>query len=113
MPTSNSAAARAFTRSAAQAGLVRIVYLGGLGNDEGDLATHLRGRREVEDLLGSTGVPVTTLRTEIIIGPRRDLLGDYPPARRASPRHDHATLGADTHPADRYRRRDGLPGRRS
>ena len=61
-------AARAFARAAAEAGLRRIVYLGGLGDDADDLSAHLRSRREVEELLGSGGVPVTTLRAGIIIG---------------------------------------------
>jgi uncharacterized protein YbjT (DUF2867 family) len=61
-------AAREFARAAADAGLGRIVYLGGLGDDGDDLSEHLRSRREVEHLLGSAGVPVTTLRAGIIIG---------------------------------------------
>ena len=50
------------------AGLRRIVYLGGLGDDADDLSAHLRSRREVEKLLGGGGVPVTTLRAGIIVG---------------------------------------------
>ena len=46
----------------------RVVYLGGLGDDADDLSKHLRSRREVEELLGSAGVPVTTLRAGIIVG---------------------------------------------
>jgi uncharacterized protein YbjT (DUF2867 family) len=61
-------AARAFARAAADAGLRRIVYLGGLGNDEDALSEHLASRREVERLLGETGVPVTVLRAGIVIG---------------------------------------------
>lgn len=61
-------AARAFAQASAGAGLDRIVYLGGLGDDDDDLSPHLRSRREVEDLLGSAGVPVTTLRAGIIVG---------------------------------------------
>ena len=61
-------AARTFARAAAEAGLRRIVYLGGLGDDADDLSAHLRSRREVEELLGSGGVPVTTLRAGIIVG---------------------------------------------
>jgi uncharacterized protein YbjT (DUF2867 family) len=61
-------AARSFAAAAADAGLQRIVYLGGLGDDEDELSMHLRSRREVEGLLGSTGVPVTTLRAGIIVG---------------------------------------------
>ena len=61
-------AAWAFAEAAAAAGLQRIVYLGGLGDDSDDLSAHLRSRREVEQLLGSAGVPVTTLRAGIIVG---------------------------------------------
>lgn len=61
-------AAWAFAAAAAAAGLQRIVYLGGLGDDDDDLSAHLRSRRGVEQLLGSAGVPVTTLRAGIIVG---------------------------------------------
>ncbi len=61
-------AAGAFAAAAARAGVRRIIYLGGLGRDKDDLSAHLRSRREVEALLGSTGVPVTTLRAGIIVG---------------------------------------------
>ena len=64
----DAAAARAFAAAAADAGLSRIVYLGGLGDDADDLSAHLRSRREVEQLLGATGVPVTALRAGIIVG---------------------------------------------
>ena len=61
-------AARTFAAAAADAGLTRIVYMGGLGDDADDLSAHLRSRRQVEELLGSAGVPVTTLRAGIIVG---------------------------------------------
>ena len=61
-------AARTFAGAAAKAGVTRIVYMGGLGDDADDLSAHLRSRREVEQLLGSAGVPVTTLRAGIIVG---------------------------------------------
>ena len=64
----DAAAARSFARAAAHAGLSQIVYLGGLGDDADDLSAHLRSRREVEGLLASTGVPVTSLRAGIIVG---------------------------------------------
>jgi len=64
----DAAAARAFARAAADAGVGRIIYLGGLGRDGDQLSPHLRSRRQVEKLLGSTGVPVTTLRAGIIVG---------------------------------------------
>jgi uncharacterized protein YbjT (DUF2867 family) len=66
--TRDAAAARSFARTAAGAGLRRIVYLGGLGDDADDLSAHLRSRREVERLLGETGVPVISLRAGIIVG---------------------------------------------
>jgi uncharacterized protein YbjT (DUF2867 family) len=61
-------AARAFGQAAADAGVKRIIYLGGLGADGDDLSAHLRSRREVEGLLGAAGVPVTTLRAGIVVG---------------------------------------------
>src|SRR5919107_4851597 len=61
-------AASAFGRAAAEAGVRRIVYLGGLGRDDDELSPHLRSRREGESLLGAAGVPVTTLRAGIVIG---------------------------------------------
>ena len=60
--------ARTFGAAAAAAGVERIVYLGGLGVDDGTLSPHLRSRQEVEGLLGAAGVPVVTLRAGIVIG---------------------------------------------
>ena len=64
-------AAKAFSAAAAEAGVSRIIYLGGLG-DEGDetadLSAHLRSRREVEHLLARDGVAVTVLRAAIVVG---------------------------------------------
>ena len=59
-------AARNFAEAAA--GLDRVVYLGGLGDDEDDLSEHLRSRREVETLLGAGDYELTVLRAGIIIG---------------------------------------------
>jgi uncharacterized protein YbjT (DUF2867 family) len=64
----DAAGATAFGEAAARAGLRRIIYLGGLGDDADNLSAHLRSRHEVEHLLGSGGVPVTVIRAGIIIG---------------------------------------------
>src|SRR5579875_3107595 len=64
----DASAARAFASAAADGGLQRIVYLGGIGADDDRLSPHLRSRREVEKLLGATGVPVTALRAAVIVG---------------------------------------------
>lgn len=61
-------AARAFGLAAAASGTRQIIYLGGLGKDGDDLSPHLRSRREVERLLGESGVPVTVLRAAIVVG---------------------------------------------
>ncbi|HTZ44941.1 MAG TPA: NAD(P)H-binding protein [Jatrophihabitans sp.] len=61
-------AARAFGRAAAEAGVRRIVYLGGLGSERAALSPHLRSRRAVEGLLGEAGVPVTVLRAAVVVG---------------------------------------------
>jgi uncharacterized protein YbjT (DUF2867 family) len=61
-------AASEFGTAAAEAGVKRIIYLGGLGDDADSLSPHLRSRRDVEGLLGVGGVPVTTLRAGIVVG---------------------------------------------
>jgi uncharacterized protein YbjT (DUF2867 family) len=45
-------AARNFAAAAGEAGVQRIVYLGGLGDGESDLSPHLRSRQEVGRILG-------------------------------------------------------------
>ena len=60
--------AQAFAGAASRAGLKQIVFLGGLGDAREELSAHLRSRRQVEEILGESGVPVTTLRAGIIIG---------------------------------------------
>lgn len=57
-----------FGRAAADAGVERIIYLGGLGQTEQGLSPHLSSRQEVGRLLGQAGVPVTEFRASIIIG---------------------------------------------
>jgi uncharacterized protein YbjT (DUF2867 family) len=61
-------AARTFAKAAVACGVRQIVYLGGLGSEDDKLSPHLRSRREVEQLLGETGVPVTVLRAAIVVG---------------------------------------------
>jgi uncharacterized protein YbjT (DUF2867 family) len=60
--------ATAFGLAASEARVGRIIYLGGLGDASDDLSEHLRSRREVESLLGESGVAVTVLRAGIIVG---------------------------------------------
>ena len=57
-----------FAAAAADAGVKRIIYLGGLGETGANLSEHLASRREVEEALASSGVPVTVLRAAMIIG---------------------------------------------
>lgn len=62
-------AARIFAKAAREAGVRRIVYLGGLGDDSAVLSDHLSSRQEVGRLLGEAGVPVIEFRASIVIGP--------------------------------------------
>lgn len=62
------AAARDFATAAARAGVGRIVYLGGLGEDDADLSHHLASRHEVGAELAAHGIPVTEFRAAIVIG---------------------------------------------
>ena len=57
------------SREAARAGLKQLVYLGGLGGDDPDASPHLRSRRETGERLAADGVPVTTLRAAMVVGP--------------------------------------------
>ena len=59
--------ARNFARAAADQGVERIVYLGGLAHGS-ELSDHLRSRQEVGKLLAETGVEVVELRASIVIG---------------------------------------------
>lgn len=60
--------ARRFASAAARAGVRRVVYLGGLGEQGEGLSEHLSSRREVEAVLAAGPVPVTVLRAAMIIG---------------------------------------------
>jgi uncharacterized protein YbjT (DUF2867 family) len=60
--------ARNFVAAADAAGLDRVIYLGGLGEEREDLSKHLRSRREVEAILDEAEADLTTLRAAIIVG---------------------------------------------
>jgi len=62
------AAARGFAQAAAQAGVGRIVYLGGLGDPSTDLSDHLRSRQATGDALREGPVPVTEFRAAVVVG---------------------------------------------
>ena len=57
-----------FARAAREAGVGRIVYLGGLFPEGEELSPHLESRREVGEILLASGVPTTVLRAAIILG---------------------------------------------
>ena len=61
-------AATEFGHVAADAGVRQIIYLGGLGDLDDSLSAHLRSRRDVEQLLGLGGVPITVLRAAVVVG---------------------------------------------
>jgi len=61
-------AADNFASAASAAGVARVVYLGGLGEDGDDLSAHLRSRREVERILATGSYDLTTLRAAVIVG---------------------------------------------
>jgi len=61
-------AARNFAQAARQAGVARIIYLGGLGDDAAGLSHHLASRHETGAELAAHGVPVTEFRAAVIIG---------------------------------------------
>jgi len=61
-----------FIRAAEEAGVKRVIYIGGLipsGVDMEDLSPHLASRLEVERVLTNRSIPVTVLRAGLIFGP--------------------------------------------
>lgn len=61
-------AAANFATAAKAAGVRRIIYLGGLGNQRHGLSDHLRSRQETGEVLRASGVQVIEFRASIIIG---------------------------------------------
>jgi uncharacterized protein YbjT (DUF2867 family) len=62
-------AATNFAGAAKQAGVRRIVYLGGLGDDaDPSLSPHLRSRHEVGDILRGSGVETVEFRASMVVG---------------------------------------------
>ncbi|MEV7013991.1 SDR family oxidoreductase [Streptosporangium sp. NPDC051022] len=64
---SDRRAAATFAAAAEDAGVRRVVYLGGLAPDEG-LSPHMRSRAEVGEIFLGSGVPAVVLRAAVIIG---------------------------------------------
>ena len=63
-----NAAAEKFATAASEAGVDRVVYLGGLGADEGG-SPHLDSRHHTAEALRRTGPPLTYFRAAMIISP--------------------------------------------
>lgn len=61
-------AARNFSAAAHQAGIERMIFLGGLAEAAPGLSEHLRSRQQTGDALRTGGVPVTEFRAGVIVG---------------------------------------------
>ncbi len=62
-------AATNFALAAKKAGVRRIIYLGGLGDDaDARLSPHLRSRHEVGEILRESGVETVEFRASLVIG---------------------------------------------
>ena len=61
-------AAQNFAQAAAEAGVKRIIYLGGLADPEQRIAPHMRSRIETGVALRKGAVPVTEFRAGVIAG---------------------------------------------
>lgn len=59
--------ARCFAEAVSRTSAKQIIYLSGIVNDA-DLSNHLLSRKNVEDILRTSSVPVTVMRAAIIIG---------------------------------------------
>lgn len=61
-------AAANFANAAYEAGVRRIIYLGGLAEASPELSEHLRSRQQSGDALRTSPVPVTEFRAGVIVG---------------------------------------------
>lgn len=61
-------AATNFAEAAKAAGVRRIIYLGGLGDDKAELSPHLRSRHEVGEIFRDSGVETIEFRASLVIG---------------------------------------------
>lgn len=57
-----------FSIAAAKAGVKRIIYMGGLGDESEALSPHLRSRHEVGDILSKSGIETIEFRASVVIG---------------------------------------------
>lgn len=67
-PQRDLVAAHNFGTAARDAGVQRIIYLGGMGDPQSSLSKHLRSRQETGAILREAGIPVTEFRAATIIG---------------------------------------------
>jgi uncharacterized protein YbjT (DUF2867 family) len=63
---SESAAAKRFAEAATEAGVERVIYLGGLGDPEA--SPHLLSRHRTAEVLRELGPPLTYFRSSMVIG---------------------------------------------
>lgn len=61
-------AARNFGQAAQNAGVERVIYLGGLGDPAAELSKHLRSRHETGQALRESGVRLTEFRAAVVVG---------------------------------------------
>ena len=60
--------ARVMAGAARDAGVGRLIYLGGLEPEDEELSPHLRSRAEVATILLGSGVPTVVLRAAVVLG---------------------------------------------
>ena len=106
-------AAQNFASAAKQAGVQRIIYLGGLSSQSSPVSLHLKSRQETGAVLRKFGPPVTEFRAGIIVGNGKHLIRDHTLSDGTVAGHDLSALGHDTDATYRHRRRTRLPGRRA
>jgi uncharacterized protein YbjT (DUF2867 family) len=61
-------AARNFATAAREAGVSRIIYLGGLASEKSKISLHLKSRHATGEALRAFGPPITEFRAGIIVG---------------------------------------------
>ncbi len=96
--------AMTFAAAARDAGLQRVVYLGGLPAP-GPGSAHLRSREEVARILADAAPVSVHARAAMVIGAGQRVVPDAASARPAPPRDGRPEVDRHAHAADRAQRR--------
>ena len=100
-----------FGEAARDAGVERVIYLGGLGDDQAGASEHLRSRQEVAELLRQRVPELVYVRAAMVIGAGSASFEMLRHLTKPPAGDDRPALAGHPHAARRGRRRGARPRR--